>query len=389
MTYFFWAEDLGPDSQPRRASGDMFFAEVRPFEEIFRQGEQPSGGRSANEDQGEGGNGQESERLADLQKEIINGTWKLIRRETGSKPSEKFVEDSKLLLESQHSAIEQAAQLSGRLRDATSKGHLEKASQFMKDAEKHLANAVQKSSIASHTPALAAEQAAYQALLKLRAREFQVVRGNMRQGGRNSRGSSGSPSQRQLQQLELKNDENRYEEQRSARSQQSREEQAQRETRQVLNRLRELAKRQTDLNERLKELQSALEAAKTEQARQEIERQLKRLREQEQQILRDSDELRERMEREENRDRMAEERQQMEQGREHVRQASEALEAGRLSQALTEGARAGRQLNDLREQLRKKASNRFADEMTEMRNQARRLDEDQVASFRTDRRVEP
>jgi len=377
VTYFFWAEDLGPDNQSRRASGDMFFAEVRPFEEIFRQGEQPSGG-SGGDQEGEGENGQESERLADLQKEIINGTWKVIRRETGSKPSEKFVPDSKLLLESQHSAIGQAAQLAERLRDATSKGHLEKASQLMQDAEKHLTVTVQKSSIASLTPALAAEQAAYQALLKLRAREFQVVRGNMRQGGRNSRGGSNSMAQRQLQQLELRNDENRYEEQRSARSQQSQQERAQREMRQVLNRLRELAQRQSDLNERLKELQSALEAAKTEQARQEIERQLKRLREQEQQILRDSDEVRERMEREENRDRMAEERQQMEQGREHVRQASEALEAGRLSQALTEGARAGRQLNDLREQLRKKASNRFADEMTEMRQEARRLDEDQT-----------
>ena len=44
VSYFFWAEDIGPDGQPRRASGDMFFAEVRPFEEIFRQGEQPPGG---------------------------------------------------------------------------------------------------------------------------------------------------------------------------------------------------------------------------------------------------------------------------------------------------------------------------------------------------------
>src|SRR4029077_18547167 len=94
-------------------------------------------------------------------------------------------------------------------------------------------------------------------------------------------------------------------------------------------------------------------------------------------ILRDADELRERMEREENRDRMADARQQIEQGREHVRQASEALEEGRLSQAVTEGARAGRQLNDLRDDLRKSSSNRFAEEMTEMRNQARRLDENQ------------
>ena len=44
VTYFFWAEDIGPDGQPRRTSGDMFFAEVRHFEEIFRQGEQPPSG---------------------------------------------------------------------------------------------------------------------------------------------------------------------------------------------------------------------------------------------------------------------------------------------------------------------------------------------------------
>jgi hypothetical protein len=375
VTYFFWAEDLGPDSRPRRASGDMFFAEVRHFEEIFRQGEQPSGGMSGDQE-GREGNGQQSDRLAELQKEIINGTWKLIRRETGSKPSEKFGEDSKVLLDSQHSASEQAAQLSGQLRDAASKGYMEHAQRFMKDAERHLGAAVQQSAITSLTPALTAEQAAYQALLKLRAREFQVVRGNMRQNGRNSRGGS-SPSQRQLSQLELNNDRNRYEEQRSARSHQSEQERAQREARQVLSRLRELAQRQADLNARLKELQSALEAAKTEQARQEIERQLKRLREQQQQILRDADELRERMEREENRDRMADEREQMEQGREHVRQASEALERGKLSQALTEGTRASRQMNDVKEQLRKKSSNRFADDMTAMRNQARRLDEEQ------------
>ncbi len=81
VTYFFWAEDIGPDGQPRRTSGDMFFAEVRHFEEIFRQGEQPPGGSAENEGQG-GENAQEAGQLAELQKQIINGTWKLIRRET-------------------------------------------------------------------------------------------------------------------------------------------------------------------------------------------------------------------------------------------------------------------------------------------------------------------
>ena len=77
LTYFFWAEDIGPDGQPRRTSGDMFFAEVRPFEEIFRQGEQPPSGSAENEEQeGQQGNARASDQLAEVQKEIINGTWK-------------------------------------------------------------------------------------------------------------------------------------------------------------------------------------------------------------------------------------------------------------------------------------------------------------------------
>src|SRR6185295_7517613 len=37
LSYFIWAEDVGPDGQVRRNASDMYFAEVRPFEEIFRE----------------------------------------------------------------------------------------------------------------------------------------------------------------------------------------------------------------------------------------------------------------------------------------------------------------------------------------------------------------
>jgi hypothetical protein len=373
VSYFFWAEDIGPDGRPRRTSGDMFFAEVRPFEEIFRQGEQPSAS-AEQEMQGQGGAGQQAEQLAELQKQIINGTWKLLRREIGLKPSEQFTPDSTLLRDSQQKAIEQATQLGGQLRDAGSKAHLETATQTMTQAETHFSEAVKTTTVGPLARALSSAQAAYQALLKLRAREYQIVRSNRRQqqgGGR----AAGGAGQRQLQQLELTADENRYEERRAAQDRQGNN--AQNELRQVVNRLRELAQRQTDLNDRVKELQSALEAAKTAEARAEIERQLKRLRDQQRQILRDADELRERMENEQNRERMAEARERMEQGREQVRQASEALEQGRLPQAVTAGARAGRQLNDLREQLRKDSSDRFSEELTDMRDRARRLDETQ------------
>ena len=164
VTYFFWGEDVGPDGQPRRSSGDMYFAEVRHFEEIFRQGEQPPGGSAQNEQQ-EGGqdNARDSDQLADLQKQIINGTWKLVRRETRTKPTEKLAEDGKVLKEAQQSAIEKADQLAERLQDAASKASLDQATRLMKDAEKRLTDVADNASIAALNPALAAEQAAYQA----------------------------------------------------------------------------------------------------------------------------------------------------------------------------------------------------------------------------------
>ena len=45
LSYHFWAEDFASDGSVRRAESDMYFAEVRPFEEIFRQGEAPAGGQ--------------------------------------------------------------------------------------------------------------------------------------------------------------------------------------------------------------------------------------------------------------------------------------------------------------------------------------------------------
>ena len=178
---------------PRRTSGDMYFAEVRHFEEIFRQGEQPPGGSAQNEEQ-EGGqdNARDSDQLAELQKEIINGTWKLVRRETGAKPTEKLAEDGKVLKEAQQSAIEKADQLAERLQDAASKASLEQATRLMKDAEKRLTDVAENASIPALNPALAAEQAAYQALLKLRAREFQVIRNNSRRQQQGGRGSGGN-----------------------------------------------------------------------------------------------------------------------------------------------------------------------------------------------------
>lgn len=368
LSYYFWAEDLDASGNVRRTESDMYFAEVRPFEEIFRQGEQPPGGQQQQQQQG-GENAQAAEKLAELQKQIIAATWKLIRRETGEAPSDAFKKDAHLVGESQASAWEQATELTQKLQDPQSQKHAAAVVTSMMEAIEQLSAAEDGLDLKPLQPALAAEQAAYQALLKLRAREHRVIRGQQQQRGG---GGASSRSQEQLQQLELNNDENRYETERAA---QTPEQQQNRENSQVLNRLAELARRQNDLNERLKELQSALEEAKTEQDREEIQRQLKRLREEQQQILRDTDELKSRMETPENQERMADSRQQLEQTREQVRRAADALEQEQVSQAAAAGTRAERDFQELRNDFRRRTSGQFTEEMREMREAARQLDE--------------
>lgn len=370
LSYYFWAEDLDASGKLRRTESDMYFAEVRPFEEIFRQGEQPPGGQQQQQQQG-GENAQAAEKLAELQKQIIAATWKLIRRETGEAPSDAFKKDVHLVGESQAAAWEQATELSQKLEDPQSQKYATAVVTSMMEAIEQLSAAEDGPDLKPLQPALAAEQAAYQALLKLRAREHRVIRGQQQGGGG---GGASSRSQEQLQQLELNNDENRYETERAA---QTPQQQQNRENSQVLNRLAELARRQNDLNDRLKELQSALEEAKNEQDREEIQRQLKRLREEQQQILRDTDELKSRMETPENQERMADSRQQLEQTREQVRRAADALDQEQVSQAAAAGTRAERDFQELRNDFRRRTSGQFTEEMREMREAARQLDENE------------
>ncbi len=373
LSYYFWAEDFGPDGEPRRTLGDMYFAEVRYFEEIFRQGQQPPGGQQQQKQQ-QSENAQQAGQLAELQKQIINATWTVIRREVSQKPTDDFKPDVQKLLDSQQELLGPLAELAQKVRDPEAGQHITDVKRHMDDAITHLTEAIQANSVDSLKPALAAEKAAYQALLRLRAREHRVSRGRPQQSQSAKSSASGpqSRAQQQLKQLQLKNSQDRYETQQQARSQQ---ELANQENLQVLNRLRDLARRQDDLNRRLKELQSALEEAQTEEEREEIRRQLKRLQDQEEELLRDLDELAERMQRPENQESMADARQKLEQTRRNMRQASESLRDGQVSRAVASGTRAERELKEMREEFQNRTANRFSEEMKQLRAEARRLDQ--------------
>ena len=280
LSYYIWTEDTGPDGQPRRTQSDLVFAEVRPLEEIYREGEPPPGGQGQPQSQ----SGQQAEELAELQKQIINATWRLIRN-TESERSDRHPDedpigaDVQVVLESQQEAAGQLEELVGELQDEASLAHAQDASEAMQSAIEKLTTAA---SASPERPAFLAEairfeEAAYSGLLRLRAREFQVTR-SQNQQQQSSGSASAQRRQKRLQNLELEQDESRYETQQQA-QQPAPEDPVEQQQRQVLNRLRELAQRQEDLNEEIAAVQSALETAEDEEEKEEIRRQLKRLRE--------------------------------------------------------------------------------------------------------------
>jgi hypothetical protein len=376
ISYYIWADDIGPDGQLRRTSSDMYFAEVRPFEQIFRESEnmQSQNQQQQQQQQGQQQGQSEAEKLGELQKQIINATWKLQRQETGAKPSESYLENEPVILQSQQEALAQAESMDAELEDFKMKEALQSAIKSMEKAAEHLTAA--KDSTGPLPQALAAEQAAYQSLLKLQAREFQVQR-QQQQQAQSQQSRRQQQQQSQINQLDLKQQENRYEQQNQASAQQE-QDPAKKEQLEQLSKLKDLAQRQQDINEKLKEIQAALQEAKTEQEKEELERELKRLREEQREMVADLDELQQRMQQQQGEQSQSREtQQQMEQTRQQAQQASEAMEKGEVQKALASGTRAERELEKMRDEARQKNSSQFSEEMKQMRNNARELAEKQ------------
>lgn len=388
LAYHFYAIDIGADGQPRRTMSDMFFAEIRPLEEIFRQGDPSAGGEGPPPSSGTAG---EADDLAELQKELIGATWRVLRDVRSDQNSETRSDSIDLLVQSQAGALSQLEELAATVRDEKSTAIIDEVRTAMQTAAQKIGEApsdLQLSDLESSLfDAVAPMQAAYGGLLRLRAREFEVTRS--RPSGQGQGSASQNRKQQQLDELKLDEDEGRYETQSQARENNPAEAE-QRQTRQILSRLKDLARRQQDLNEELAELQSALQSAKDEAEREAIERRLKRLRDQQQELLRETDELAERMQQAENQAETQSEnqsenqpsrgesaQQKLEQTRENVREAGEALDQNDASKALASGKRAERQFEELRDQFRQNAAGQFDEAANELLEQAKQLDQRQ------------
>jgi hypothetical protein len=431
LSYYFWAEDTGPDGNVRRTVSDLYFAEIRSFEQIFRenqsfmdQNQQQQQQQQQQQNEGNQNDQQQREQLIQLQKQIISATWNIKRQVDITKSGvEKQKDDINLVMESQSDALEIARsggdQSTGGGRGATggpsnrggqggqggrggrgdrggmnlqsnmmfqinppspnpeisSPGDpMEKAIQNMEQALKHLQETLATATSEELNQALASEQAAYQELLKLRERESEVARNRSSQ--QNNQNQS-QRQQQQLQQLEMRQRQDRYEMQRQAQQENQQQQNQQSEDLQVLNRLRDLARRQNEMTDRLREAEAALREAQTEQERQEIQRELQRLREEQIENMRNADELQQRMENEQNRQRMSDSAQQLSNTRERMQQSAEQMQQGQLSEAAANSTRAQRELEQMQEEFQRSTSGQFSQQMQNMRQQARELDEQQ------------
>jgi hypothetical protein len=277
-----------------------------------------------------------------------------------------YASDIVVVSDAQQQALAQARQALGQ---GGNGNHdvLETAIKEMERAEAALESA--KKSPDKLPAAIAAEQAAYQALLKATPREFRMRRSS--NSGQGQGRSAGEPDQRQFDQLDLAKEQNRYETERQAQTAPNAQ---QREQTEVADRLKQLAQRQQDLNDRIRELQTSLQAARTDQERADIQNQLKRLDDEQRQMLASVDELRQQLEQSPNASAESSARQQLDQTRTDMQRASEELQKQSASQALAAGTRAQQGMQNLGEDLRRQTSSQFSDQMRQLRSEARDME---------------
>ncbi|MFT5495816.1 MAG: hypothetical protein ACI9TH_001209, partial [Kiritimatiellia bacterium] len=367
IAYHLWAEDLGPNGKKRRTRSDMYFAEVRHFEEIFREMQAPPSESESEEKP-------KSDELVKQQKEIISATWNLTRMVDQNDDVTSQTNDLQVVRDAQQNLADTAGGLMDNMDDAEMRQHLGEAIIFMQQSVAELDTLITGQDRQAFTAVMSKEQAAYEALIRMRGREYQIIRSQSK-----SKGKSEKSERPEISELELKQQERLYEtESQAKKEQQSQAEEEQRENLQVLNRLRELARRQDEIKDQLKETKHALELAQSEAEKERLSRELKRLEELQQELLRDVDELSRRMEEEQNRERMAQARKDVKEIREEVQETKSQIEKQELDDAVNSSARAQEKLDELKEDFRKQAAGRFDDELRAMRTEARELADKQT-----------
>lgn len=234
VSYFGRALDNDAVGGGKRATSDLYFLRIRPFNKDFRQAQSQGGGGA-----GGGGGGGQVEALSEQQRQIISATFN-VQRDRRSYSSDKLRETTIVVALSQSRLREQVEGLLTRMnsqlvqRDpafAKIAEMLPKAVEAMKEAETELA-------AAKPDAALPPEHRALQILQRAEEEYEQQVSVSRSAGG----GGAGSAQRQELAEIfeqELEKMANRYETANQAQQQTS-----DRQLDALLEKLKELARRQ-------------------------------------------------------------------------------------------------------------------------------------------------
>jgi hypothetical protein len=266
ITYYARARDVSRGKRSTETRSDMYFLEVRPFNEEFVESQSQAGS---------GPNGAQIETLIAAQKEIINATWNIERRSGAGRSADdvKAVADAQAELKARAEQMGMPRRLRGPVRPPlqivpqqppTSR---QPPADPVGDAVQAMGRAVEQLQGQKTGDALPHEMAALQALLRaqaeIRRREVMRQQANSGAGGSGRQGQDLSALfDKELQRQQRTNYESRS---------QVEERPDQKDQSDALDRIRDLARRQEELGRKQREL------AESNAAEEERKRQLERL----------------------------------------------------------------------------------------------------------------
>ena len=358
VTYYARARDVNRGRRSAEARSDIFFLEVKPFEEEFVAAQSQSMG------QGSGGQSGGLQGLAEAQKQIIVATWKLDARarrarDAGSQRDIKAVATAQTELRDRAEKVSaQDARLSGDPRRRRGNDRLAPGDNPLGRAVEAMGRAVNELDKIDTTRALPHEMEALNQLLRAEAenRRREVTRQQQAAGGGGMNRPEADLSSLFDQELRRRQETN-YETPNSTEERQDAQEDP-------LERIRELARRQDALNRQQRDVMRNRDRLEAE----ELKRQLERLTREQNELRQQAEQLAERMQQqgsqqssqsadsrgqsgEQGAGGQSQDTRRMREISEDMRNAATGLRRQDPTQAGNSGSRASERLRDLERQM--------------------------------------
>ncbi|CAN5755978.1 hypothetical protein BH18ACI5_BH18ACI5_20490 [soil metagenome] len=382
ITYYARARDIGRGKRPTETKSDIFFLEVKPFNEEFVAAQSQAGAQASGDPQ--------IDSLISAQKEIISATWNVERRARGGRSADDVANIAKAQAELK-AKVERLAGTgrSRRIRPPaperqTSQPQPPTAAEGMGAAVEAMTRAIEQLATQKTREAIPHEMAALNVLLQAQA---EVRRRQVTQQANGGGGGGGNRSGQDLSALfdkELQRQQQTNYEQRT-----QVEERASQEQRgdDALDRIKDLARRQEEINRKQREL--------AQLAAEERKRELEKLTRDQQELRQQAEELARQMGQQQgapqgrgtSQSRQQQQQQQssqnasggsnMRDAAEQMRSAAEQMRREDAARAQQSGERAADQLRRMEQQMRGASPDSRQRAAGELRSEAQQVAQEQ------------